>query len=144
MPPDTKEHKLATRPTCIYGACISNKLDTPKSIRLPTFCSYRESVSQSNEGRIYVDHNNICVAFPTMLHPVIEIVYTRSNFHSPIPKSFDRPKPEPTPIVPESNIKFSGMEGLRQQYFVEGLSVQTIDSLESSRRPGTRHHYKTG
>ena len=95
------------------GGCVSNKLDRPKSIHLPTFCSYKESVSKSNEGQVYVDHNNTSVAFPTMVHQVIENVYTKSNFHSPISKSFDRLKPEPTPIVSESNIGLSGMEGFR-------------------------------
>ena len=38
-------HKLATRSTCMDGGFISNKLDTC----LPTFCSYKESVSQRNE-----------------------------------------------------------------------------------------------
>ena len=66
-----------------------------------------------------------------MVHPVIENVYTRSNFHSPIPKSFDRPKPKPTPIVSESNISLSSMEGFQQQYSAESLSDQTIDLLES-------------
>ena len=101
---DPKVHKLATISTCMDGGWISDKLDTPKSISLPTFCSYRESVSQSNEGLVYVDHNNTSVAFPTMVHSVIENVYTRSNFHSPISKSFDRPKPKSTHVVPESNI----------------------------------------
>ena len=36
------------------------------------------------------------------------------------------------------------MEGLRQQCSAEGLSDQIIDLLESSRTPGTLHHYKTG
>ena len=39
-----------------------------QSIRIPTFCSYRESVSQSNEVQVYVDHNNTSVA---LVHPVI-------------------------------------------------------------------------
>ena len=142
--PDPKVHKLATRSACMDGGCISNKLDTPKSIRPPTFCSYRESVSQSNEGQVYIDHNNTSVAFPTMVHPVIENIYTRFNFHSPISKSFDRPKPKPTPIVLEPNISLSSMGGLRQQYSAEGLSDQTTDLPESSRRPGTLHHCKTG
>ena len=43
VPPDPKVHKLATRSTCMDGGGISNTLDTPKSIRLPTFCSYREN-----------------------------------------------------------------------------------------------------
>ena len=105
--------KLATRSTCMDDGCISNKLVTPKSICLPTFCSYRESTSQNNEGQVHVDHNNTSVAFPTMVHPVIENVYIRSNFHPPISKSFDRSKPNPTPIVTESNVSLSGMEGLR-------------------------------
>ena len=136
--------KLATRSTCMDDGCISNKLVTPKSICLPTFCSYRESTSQNNEGQVHVDHNNTSVAFPTMVHPVIENVYTRSNFHPPISKLFDRSKPNPTPIVTESNVSLSGMEGLRQQYSAESLSDQTTDLLERSRRPGTLHHYKTG
>ena len=64
----------------MYGGCISNRLDHEavsvnsfmighsKSIRIPTFCSYRESVSQSNEVQVYVDHNNTSVA---LVHPVI-------------------------------------------------------------------------
>ena len=109
---------------------ISNKLDTPKSIRLPTFCSDRESVSESSKGQVYFDHNNTNVASATMVHPVIENVYITFNFHSPISKSFDSPKLKPAPIVSELNI--SSMEGLRQQYSAEGLSDQTIDLLESS------------
>ena len=72
VPPDLKVHKLASKihATCMDGRCISNKLDTPKSIRLPTFCSYRESVSQSNEGQVYVDHST-SVTFRTLTHPVI-------------------------------------------------------------------------
>ena len=88
-----------SRSTCMDGRWISNKLDTPKSIHLPAFCSYREGASQSNEGQLYVDHNNTRVTFPTMVNPVIGNVYTRSNFRFPISKSFDRPKPEPTPTV---------------------------------------------
>ena len=41
VPPDPKVDKLATRSACMEGGCISNKLDTPKSICLPIFCSYR-------------------------------------------------------------------------------------------------------
>ena len=92
---------------------------------------------------MYVDHSNTSVAFPTMVHLVIENVYTRSNFHFPISKSFDRPKPKPIPIVLESSISLSAVEGIRQQYSAGGLSDQTIGLLESSRRPGTLHHYKT-
>ena len=83
------------------GGCISNKLDAPKSIYLPIFCSYRESVSQSKEGPLYVDHNDTSVAFPIMVQLVIENFYTRSNFHSSISKSFNSLKPEPTPTVSE-------------------------------------------
>ena len=92
---------------------------------------------------MYVDYNNISVTFPTMVHPVIENVHTRSHFHSPISKSFDRPKPKPTPIVSESNISLSGMKGLQQQHSAEDLSDQTIDLLESSRRSSTLHPCKT-
>ena len=123
--PDPKVKKLATRSICKYGGCISNKLDTPKGIRLHTFCSYRESVSQSNEGQVYMNHNNISVAFPPIVDPVIENVYTRSNFHSLISKSFDRPKPKPTAIVSESNISLSSMEGLLKQHSAEGLLDQS-------------------
>ena len=79
-----------------------------------------------------------------MVHPVIENFYTRFSFHSSISKSFDRPKPKPTPIVSESNISLSSMEGLRQHYCAEGLTDQLVDLLESSRTLGTLHHYKTG
>ena len=67
-----------------------------------------------------------------MLHPDIENVYTRCNFHCPISKSFDRSKPEPTPIVSVLNISLSSMEGLQQQYSAEDLPDQTTDLLESS------------
>ena len=76
-----------------------------------------------------------------MVHPVIENVYTRSNFHTPTFKSFDRPKPEPTPTVSESNISLSDMEGLRKKYSAESLLEQT-DLLENSQRLGTLHHHK--
>ena len=42
VPPDPKVCKLATRSTCMDDECISNKLDTPKSIGLSTPCSFRE------------------------------------------------------------------------------------------------------
>ena len=103
-----------------------------KAYAFPPFALIGESVSQSNEEQVYVDHNNTSVAFPTMVHQVIENVYARSNFHSPISKSFDRPKTEPTPIVSKSNIGLNGMEGLRQHYSSEGLSNQIIDLLKSS------------
>ena len=74
VPPASKVHKLATRSACMNGRCILNKLDTPKSIHLPTFYSYRESVSQNNEGQVNVDHSKTSVAFPTMVHQVIENV----------------------------------------------------------------------
>ena len=144
VPPDPKVHKLANKSTCMDDGPISNKPVTPKSICLPTFCSYRESASQSNEGQAYIDHSNTNVVFPTMVHPVNENVYTRFNFHFSISKSFDRPKPKPAPIVLESNISLSSMEGLRQQYSAEGLSDQIVDLLESSPRLETLHHYKTG
>ena len=144
VPPDPKVHKLATRSTCMKVWWISNKLVTPKSICLPTFCFYRESASQSDERQVYVGHNNTSVAFPTKIHPVIENAYTRSNFHSPISKSFNRPKPKLTLIVSELNTSLSSMEGVWQQYSAEGLSDQTIDFLESSWRLGILLHYKTG
>ena len=87
--------------------CISNKLDTPKSIRLPTFCSYRESVSQSNEGQVYMDHNNTSVAFPTMVHPVIENVYIRSNFHSPISSLLTDPSQNQHPSCQSQTLALS-------------------------------------
>ena len=71
MPTDTKVNKLATRPTSIDERCISNKLDTPKSVHFPNFCFYKESVSKSNEEQMYIDHNNISVALKTIPHPVI-------------------------------------------------------------------------
>ena len=74
---------------------------------------------------MYMNHNNTSVAFPTIVDPVTENVYTRSNFHSLISKSFDKPKPKPTPIVSESNISLSSMEGLLKQHSAEGLSDQS-------------------
>ena len=144
VPPDSKVHKLETRSTCMDGGCISNKLDTTKTICLPTFCSYRESVSQSKKGQVYVDHSDSSAAFPSMVHPIIENIYTRSNFHSPISKSFGRPKPKLTTIRSKSNINLSSMEGFQQQYSAEDLSDKTTNLLESSQKPGTLHSYKTG
>ena len=95
VPPDSKVDKLATRSTCMNGGCILNKLDTPKSIHLPTFYSYRESVSQNNEGQVNVDHSNTNVALPTIVHQVIENVYTRSNFHSRFPDLLTDPNQHP-------------------------------------------------
>ena len=54
-----------------------------------------------------------------------------------------KPKPTSTPIMSESNTGFSNLEGLWQHYSSEGLSDQTNDLLESSRRLGTLYHYKT-
>ena len=79
-------------------ACILNKLDTPKSIRLPTFGSFMESVSQSNEGQVCIDHNNTSVASPTMVNPVIENVYTRSNFIPPFPNLLTDPSQNQHPL----------------------------------------------
>ena len=79
MPPDPKVQKMETRFTSTDGGFISNKLDTPKRVPLPKLCFYKESVSESNEGQVYIDHNNTSVALPTTLHPVIYNVYTSSN-----------------------------------------------------------------
>ena len=54
-----------------------------------------------------------------------------------------KPKPTSTPIMSESNTGFSNLEGLWQHYSSEGLSDQTNDLLESSRRLGRLYHYKT-
>ena len=89
--PDLKVHKLATIFKCMDVVCILNKLDTCKSIRLPTFGSFTESVSQSNEGQVCIDHNDTSVASPTMVNPVIENVYTRSNFIHPFPNLLTDP-----------------------------------------------------
>ena len=119
LPPDPKVYKLATRSTCMDGGCISNKLDL-KAYAFPPFAIIRRVLVK--EGQVHIDHNNTSVAFSTILHPVVENVYTLSNFHSSISKSFDRHKPGPIPIVSESKIGLSGMEGLRQQYSADGLS----------------------
>ena len=71
VPPDPKVHKLGATSTCMDGQCISNKLNTPKGISLRSFCSYRESASQSNAGQVYVDHNNTSVVFAAMVHPCL-------------------------------------------------------------------------
>ena len=47
-------------------------------------------------------------------------------------------------LCSESNIDFSGMKGLRQQYSAKDLSWLTVDLLEINWRPGTLIHYKTG
>ena len=134
--------KAVTKSTWMDGGCIWNKLDTLKSICLSICCCCWESNSQGNERQVYIDHNK--VTFPIILHPDIENVYTRCNFHYPISKSFDRSKPEPTPIVSVLNISLSSMEGLRQQYSAEGLPDQTTDLLESSWKPIILYHYKRG
>ena len=108
------------------GGSISNKMDTPKRIRLSTFCSYRDNVCQSNEAQVYADYNNTSVASSTMVKPVIENVYIKSNIHFPISKFFDRPKPEPRPTVSESNTgltawKISGSSILQKAYQTKQL-----------------------
>lgn len=90
---------------------------------------------------MYFYHNKTSVAFPTMIHPVIEDVYTRSIINSPIFKSFDIPELKSTSIVSET--WFSSMEVLGQQYSA-ALSGQTIQLPQSRRRPGTLYPYKTG
>ena len=45
VPPDPKVHKLAATSSFMDGGYTSTKLDAPKSMLLPTFCSYRVSVS---------------------------------------------------------------------------------------------------
>ena len=126
------------------GGSISNKMDTPKRIRLSTFCSYRDNVSQSNEAQVYVDYNNTSVASPTMVKPVIENVYIKSNIHSPICTIFWQTQTRTKTHCIRIKYWLDGMEGLRQQYSAEGLSDQTIDLLESIRRRDTLHHYKMG
>ena len=128
MPPDSKVHKLASRSACMDGGCISNELDTPKSIRLPTFCSYREGVSQSNGGQVYVDHNNTSVVF---VHPVIENVNTRSNFHSPISKFLTDPNQNQHPLCQNQTLalaawKVSGNSILQKAYQTKQLTCLKV------------------
>ena len=75
----------------IPNGCISNKLDIPKSMPLPTFCSYRESVSQSNEGQVYIDHNNTSVAFPTMYTQLLRMSIQDPNSIPPFPNLLTDP-----------------------------------------------------
>ena len=126
VPPDPKVRELAAKSTCMDGGCILNKLSTPKSIYLPTFSSHRESVSQNNEGQVYIEDNNTSVAFPTMVHPVIENVYTRSNFHFLISKSFYRPSQNQHPLchnqtLPLAAWKYSGNSILQKAYQTKQL-----------------------
>lgn len=82
----------------------------------------------------------------TLTTPVwswVEDVYTRSNFSSPIFKSFDISEPKSTPLASEQYTCFSSMEGLGRQYFAV-LSGQTIELNKSRRRRGTLYPYKTG
>ena len=138
-----KVHNLATRYTCMDGGCISNKVGTPKSIRFPTVCSYRESVNQSNERQVCIQHNNTSTAFPTMIHPVIENIETRYNFHSTISKYLlTRPNENQTLHLCENQTlalttwKVSGNSILQKTYQTKQLIC--------SQKPDTLHHYKTG
>ena len=52
---------------------------------LPSICSNRDGVSQSNEGKVHFEYNNSSMAFPTTVHAVFEGLYKRSNFSPPFP-----------------------------------------------------------
>lgn len=141
---DTKVHKLATRSTCLDGRCISNKLGASKSLCLPTICSNRESSGQSDPRQKHSDNNNTGLAITNMVHSVTENEYSTSITNPTLTKPSDRPKRKTTSVMPKSHTSFGGLESLREQYTAEGLSGQTIELLESSRRQGTLYHYKTG
>lgn len=61
---------------------ISNKLNKSKGLCLCTISS----------GRLCIDHSSNSVAFPKMVQHVIENACSKSNFNSPFPKYFERPK----------------------------------------------------
>ena len=133
VPPDPKVDTLATRSTCVDGRCISNKkcCSHLKAYAFRPFCSYRKSPSQTSERRAYVDHSNTSVAFPTMVHSVIENVYTRYNFHSPLSKSFDRLKPKQHPLCQNQTLvlaawKASGNSFLQKAYQTKQLTCMKV------------------
>ena len=78
--------------------------------------SYREGVSQINEGQVYFNYNNFSAVFPTTsVHPVIEHVYTRSNF--------DRPEPNHHPLCLNRTLALAALEiSGNKQYSEKGLS----------------------
>ena len=47
---------------------------------------------------MYVDHCNAKVAFPTMIHPVIDNLFTKPNSYSPISKSLTDRKQNQHPL----------------------------------------------
>ena len=98
VPPDCKVHKLATRSTCMDGGCISDKLDTPKILCLSTFCSCRESVSQSNEVQVYVDHNNTIVVFPAWYTQSLRMSIQDPIFIPPFPNFLTDPNQTQHPL----------------------------------------------
>lgn len=94
-----------------------------------------EGVSQSSGEQVYFYYKKSSAAFPTIVHSVAQDVHTRSNFNSIISKPFDRPEPKPASILYEPYVGISSREDIQQQYSVEILPGQTIELLESSRRP---------
>ena len=77
--------------------------------------SNREGVSQINEGQVYFNYNNFSAVFSTTVHPVIEHVYTRSNF--------DRPEPYHHPLCLTRTLALAALEiSGNKQYSEKGLS----------------------
>ena len=79
---------------------------------------------------MYVDHNNTSVAIPTMVHPFIENVYTRSNFHYSIFKSFDRPKPEPTPSVSDQTLPLAAWKVFGNSILQKAYQTKQLTCLK--------------
>ena len=136
VPPDPKVHKLATRSTFMDGRCISNKLYTRKSMRLPTFCSYRESVSQSNEGQVYVDHNNTSVAFATMVYPVIENAIQNPIFIPPFLNLLTDPNQNQHPLCQNQTLTLAAWKFSGNSILQKGYQTKQLTCLKVAKRGG--------
>ena len=81
---DPKIHKLTTRSTCMDGGYISNKLDKPKSICLPSICCDRDEVAKAMREKCTV---NITTPFWASQPRYMQFMRTcvRPNFSPPFP-----------------------------------------------------------
>ena len=108
------------------GGCISNKLEKLKSTYSPPFSLIGSVLSKAIRDRC-----TLSTIFPTMLHPVIEHLYTRSNFNSPISKSFDRHEPNHHTLCLNRTLalaawEFSGNSILQKAYQAKLLKILRV------------------
>ena len=85
---------------------------------------------------VYVDPNNTSVAFPTMVHSVIENVYKRSNFNYPnqiylFPNLLTDPNQNQHPLCQNQTLasvawKVSGNSILQKAYLIKQLTCLKV------------------